>query len=702
MALLCPFIQEFFSVRPCHLAKPGPKVAISDWQGQNIGCLDVISTEAPVRRSGHYVTTLFLFSAFLGLGQCSTLPDKEGLTLRLIHINDTHSHFDATAAQVQDPLPDQTLYTYIGGHPRLLTMAEQQRAAAQAAGVPSLFLHGGDAFKGSAYFELFEHKINIDILNRMGLDAMALGNHEFDVGVSKLAEFIDQVNFPVLAANVDVSAEPALINSTNLKPYSLFVLDGTKLVAVDSPSEAANQTLVGVFGLALEDMPTIAPGTGSLIFDSEVAAAQQIVDDLHKKGINHIVALTHLGHQRDLGVARAVNGIDVIVGGHSHSLLGDFRHWFLGEQPPYAQMISNPDGYGQTCVVQAGQFAQAMGMVEIRFDRSGQLLSCTGENTLLASRDFFLSPLRTEQSRTKADRQAAIERHIEQLPGTAIIDEHQGLRQRLDSEYLPAVQQAYGRQIAMTGETITHVRLPGSGGSDQHGSVLAGHIADGMYYWLNQPATQQILERQVDFTLIGAGNIRASLEAGAIYEGHIRLEVLPFDTPLSVLYISGAELTALLTDVIGATLPAGAHAGKYPYNSHLRYIAEEQQDGTALLTQLQVLSTSASDSDSTSASAWHDIAPNQLYVLATTNYLADGNDGWDLLAQVSPSQARRVDLIIEQQQVVLYQPGADLPCDRDGVDCKVAAQAVIDYLIADPSVIYNNRLPTVTLLRPGN
>lgn len=635
---------------------------------------------------------------------------QQELTLALIHINDTHSHFDATAAQFRGPEVDQTLYTFIGGHPRLLSMAQQQQQAARELEIPHLFLHGGDAFKGSAYFELFEHDINIDVLNRMGLHAMALGNHEFDIGLEKLAEFVDLVNFPVLAANVDTRAEPILAESFNLRAFSLFALEDGALHAVASVEEARHRPVVAVFGLALEDMPGIAPGTGELVFSSEVATAQATVDLLHSKGVRHIIGLTHLGHQRDLRLAGAVNGIDVIVGGHSHTLLGDFEHWFLGQQPAYAQMITNPDGQGQTCVVQAGQFAQAIGTVHLQFTADGRLQQCAGENTLLASRDFFAHPLRHEQSRTDSSQQQMLEQYVDALPRTAITDEHRELRNLLDSTYLPAVQQAYGQQLAMANDVVPHVRMPGTGGSDEHGSVLAGHITDGMHHWLNRQENQSVIDRKVDFTLIGAGNIRASLEAGTVYEGHLLLEVLPFETPLSIVSISGAELRALLEDVISATLPEGAHAGKFPYGSHLRYEAEENSDQKAVLTQLQRL-----QSDS-----WRDIKDNEVYNLATTSYLADGNDGWGLLAEIGLTRSQRIDVILQNQHPVVfpltalerlvsdsgettfraqYAHGDTLPCDASGTDCKVAAHAVIEYLFYYPGVINNIRLPTVTLIR---
>lgn len=644
----------------------------------------------------------------------NTFQPAVGLQFKIIHINDTHSQFDASPAKVvgRDGNP---LYTFIGGHPRLLTEARRLRENATAAGLPSLFLHGGDAFKGSAYFELFEQKINIDILNRMQLDAMALGNHEFDIGLAKLADFASNINFPLLAANVDKSAEPQLAEVANLKPYQIFVLDNNRWLPEpqwQAQSAAQNKVTpvrLAIFGLALEDMRAMVPDTGALVFEAEVAAAQRTVDYLQQQGINHILALTHLGNQRDLRVAASVNGIDVIVGGHSHSLLGDFRHWYLGLQGPYAQQVLNPNGNSFTCVVQAGQFAQAVGALTVSFDSQGQITDCRGENTLLASRELYRSALRQADSQVNGDTLAQKLAYLQSLPNTRITEEDAALRQVINEIYLPALQQAYGAQISSTERTITHVRLPGTGGSDQHGSELAGHIADAMHSWLNSAQVQPLLTGPVDFSLIGAGNIRSSIEAGAIYEGHIRLEVLPFDAPLSVLTLTGADVLALLEETIAATLPQGAHAGKFPYSSHLRYTASERLDGSLQLSEVAVLREGN----------WQAIVPEQQYRLATTNYLANGNDGWQRLQQVQQHSTDRQDIILlngqpkayavkrvqantdakGQQAFVVEYAQASLPCGNEGVDCKTAAQAVIDYLRATPDLWQQTRAATVTLWR---
>lgn len=628
--------------------------------------------------------------------------------LAIIHINDTHSQFDPSPAKVE-LAPGEALYTFIGGHPRLLTKARQLQQRAQAAGTPSLFLHGGDAFKGSAYFELFEHQINIDILNRMQLDAMALGNHEFDIGLPKLAQFASEINFPLLAANVDTRAEPLLAGVTNLKPYQLYRQQGERWQPIAAVEQAEGARLLAIFGVALEDMRTMVPDTGALEFSAEITAAQQTVDHLTALGVPHIIALTHLGHQRDLNLATWVNGIDVIVGGHSHSLLGDFRHWYLGQQPPYAQQVPNPDGQGITCVVQAGQYAQAIGALTVSFNLAGQVTACQGQNTLLAGRDYYPSALRRADAKLTGAALSRTLQQVQQLANTAIVDEDPLLREVLDTVYLPAVQQAYGTAISSTERSIAHVRLPGTGGSDQHGSELAGHIADAMLNYVNTPAVQALVAGPVQLSLIGAGNIRSHLEAGTIYEGHIRLEVLPFDTPLSVLTVSGADLLALLQQTISATLPPGAHAGKFPYGSGLRYVARQEDDYSASVA-VEVWQEQS----------WQALDPQREYRLVTTNYLANGNDGWQQLQQAQAEQTDRRDIILLNGQpkafvvervtasldsrgqpafTPVYQGLTQLPCGEPGVDCKTAAQAVIDHLQAQPDLWQRTRPATVTLYR---
>ena len=210
--------------------------------------------------------------------------------------------------------------------------------------------------------------------------------------------------------------------------------------------------------------------------------------------------------------------------------------------------------------------------------------------------------------------------------------------------------------------------------------------------------------------LIGAGNIRAPLAAGEVREGNIRLEVLPFDTPLSVLSISGAELRALLTDIISQSVVAGAHTGKFPYVAGIRYVAKQTGPDTAELTVLDIKQEGV----------WQAVSARQQYTMVTTSYLADGNDGWQVLQQLQATQSDRQDIILHhnlprlypvarveatqdssgaQSFSARYRNGGVLPCKTEEVDCKVAAQAFIDYLKANPQLWQQKREPTVTLLK---
>ena len=258
------------------------------------------------------------------LSACLTGQQDPPFTLTLAHMNDTHSQFDPVNAELKGPLfgkqgTTDTLYTRLGGYPRLLTMTKAYQAEALAKNQPLLLPHGGDAWQGSGYFKLNEGMANAELLSQFGFDAMALGNHEFDLDNQKLARFIQGVNFPVLAANLDSRDDPDLSQASNLKPFVVYAFDGNqKSPVTDLDHLPADKQLVAVIGLVLEDMANISPNVGKLRFAKEVASAQATVDLLQARGINRIVALTHIGNARDLALAAKVNGLDAIVGGHSH------------------------------------------------------------------------------------------------------------------------------------------------------------------------------------------------------------------------------------------------------------------------------------------------------------------------------------------------------------------------------------------------
>ena len=651
------------------------------------------------------------------LAFCSLLfacqPGNEGqpFVLTLAHMNDTHSQFDPVNAELKGPIfgkqgETDTLYTRFGGYPRLLTMAKSFQADALAKNQPILLLHGGDAWQGSGYFKLNEGMANAELLSQFGLDAMALGNHEFDLDNQKLARFIQGVNFPVLAANLDTRDDPDLRHAANLKPFVIYAFDGNQKSPVsDLNNLPQGKQLVAVMGLVLEDMANISPNVGKLRFGNEITSAQATVDLLRQHGINQIVALTHIGNQRDLALAAKVNGIDAIVGGHSHSLLGDFRNIGWGNTGEYAALVTNPDGVGMTCVVQAGSYAQAIGLAQVSFDAQGRVIACKGQNQLLASRDFFADPARKQALDETRSKQAA--KFIDTQPNLVTVDEDPRLRGIIDSHYKPALEQAFGPVIATLPAALQNARRPGDNGSDSHGSDVAPLVAEGQYYWANTPAVQALTGGPVHFALLAVGGVRADLPAGELREGDAALTLLPFKNQLSVLTLTGADVRALLTETITATLPASAHAGKFPYGGHLRYTFTETTPGKrGTLTQLQWQDAHGQ---------WQDLVDATRYRVVMNAYSANGNDGWQALARAQAQHAERQDLAwqdgkltafpverVEQsgdQLSARYAAGHQLDCKASGMDCGTDAASFVQYVREQRPTLTALTEETVTLVR---
>ena len=627
-----------------------------------------------------------------GCAQQEKRADESPFTLTVAHINDTHSNFDPVRSSFKTNSAD--VYNELGGHPRLLQKANEHRNQAQKNDESFLFVHGGDAWQGSAYFKLNQGAMNAEILSMMGIDAMAVGNHEFDLNNKKLNEFIDSINFPVLAANIDASADSDLKNQTNLKPFVVFAFDGhEKTPVTDLNHLPQDKNIVAVFGLALDDMPNIAPNTGDLKFNNMVESAQATVDMLQGKGIHNIIALTHVGNAIDRDIAAKVNGIDLIIGGHSHTLLGDFTNIGLQNSGPYAEMIQNPNGESATCIVQAGEYAQAIGELKVSFDHQGQVTSCSGTNILLSGDTFYHAANHNDASAFTKKETTQVEQFIKNNSNITIIDEDPVMRETIDEKYKPAVDKAYGKVIGKVPNELKHERRPGDKGTDAHGSDVATIVADGQFYWANKDEVKALTGLPVDFALVGAGGVRTNIEAGEYREGNVALEMLPFANFISVVPVKGSVIRNLLQETITATLPKGAHAGKFPYGSHIRYQFTETVPNKAGKLNFVEVNTGSIDNPT-----WVPLNDNQTYNVAMNNYNATGNDGWTPLYEAQKDNSDRIDLAYVDGELKSFQVKNidkvngkyrvnyenDGPqCKAENTRCNTDAQAVIDYIEED-------------------
>ena len=296
-----------------------------------------------------YLLPLFLVS-MLGLAS----PAQAAYELTILHTNDFHARFEPiskydSGCGAEDNLEGKCF----GGTARLITAIKDARERANN----SLLLDGGDQFQGTLYYTYYKGKVAAEMMNKLGYDAMTVGNHEFDDGPEVLRGFMDAVRFPVLMSNADVTREPALRDV--IKKSDIITVGGQK---------------IGLIGLTPEDTHDLASPGKNITFGDPVSAVQKEVDKLSAQGVKKIIVLSHSGYEVDKKVAEQTKGVDVIVGGHSNTYLSNSSDRAAG---PYPTMI------GKTAIVQAYAYGKFLGELSVSFDDAGEIITAEGEPIIM-------------------------------------------------------------------------------------------------------------------------------------------------------------------------------------------------------------------------------------------------------------------------------------------------------------------------------
>ncbi|OTA52445.1 Metallo-dependent phosphatase [Hypoxylon sp. EC38] len=275
--------------------------------------------------------------------------DSDGnYNISFYHINDVHAHLDEFAASGADCTdPSQGCY---GGYARIKTVIDNTRP-----GHPdSLWLNMGDEFQGTMFYTFYGGEKIADTLNQLGFDAMTLGNHEFDGGDDQLGDFIKNLTFPVISANIVSDNEK--LNST-IKPYHIF--EKYQLAVIGATTE--------------ETAGTSNPGEGTKFTDA-IASVQASIDEIRSTtNITRIAAITHIGYEQDKRLAQETRGLHLIMGGHSHTLIGDME----GAKGPYPTIETNKDG-DEVFIVTAYRWGEYLGYIDVTYDSEGKILAYHG------------------------------------------------------------------------------------------------------------------------------------------------------------------------------------------------------------------------------------------------------------------------------------------------------------------------------------
>ncbi len=240
--------------------------------------------------------SLYILAALSILLSFSCTPQRK---LTIIHYNDTHSHFEPLRGGVENE--------GMGGVIERAVYIDSVRKAEGPENV--LLLHAGDFGQGTSYFTVLEGDLEIATINAMKYDVVCLGNHEFDNGLDEMARRLSMLNCPVICSNYDFSKFEV---GKYIRPYAVVEKAGLR---------------IGLFSL-LTDVTRMVERSISKDMEKfdDVQTAQKWADYLrNEQRCDLVIALNHIGYEgepfTDPDLAKATRGIDLIVGGHSHTFL---------------------------------------------------------------------------------------------------------------------------------------------------------------------------------------------------------------------------------------------------------------------------------------------------------------------------------------------------------------------------------------------
>lgn len=465
--------------------------------------------------------------------------------LTVLHTNDIHGRVDEW----------ESWGSVYGGSARIATTVNQFRDLQENV----LLLDAGDQFQGTLYYRLFKADIVTVTMNALGYDAMAIGNHEFDDGPGELARLIDGSSFPVLSANIDASDEPQLVGK--IAPSTVITRSGEP---------------IGIVGLTTPETENISSPGDNVIFSDTTTSAQTAVDELKAQGIDKIIALTHQGYNEDVALAEAVSGLDVIVGGHSHTYL----HTRDEDSGDYPTVVEAPDG-DPVLVVTANEWGKYLGYLDVTFDVSGTVSSYSGYPILM---DNSVAQDPTVQAIITPTYKVPVQELMNTYVGTTTVE-------------LP---------LSVGGERICRSRE----------CLLGNLVTDAMLWKVNTLNPDDLY----DVALQNGGGLRAPIDAGKVSVGEV-LEVLPFGNTIATFEITGTHVISALESGV-SKVGGTSGTGRFPQVAGLRYTYDPNEEIGSRIISVEVLS----------GTSYIPLDENAVYRVVTNNFMRGGGDGYDMFA----------------------------------------------------------------------
>ncbi len=552
----------------------------------------------------------FVLSVFLAAVFFIQFSYAKPLELTILHINDHHSHLDPEPLELKSN--NKTYIIEAGGMARVASLIKTLRQRSKN----PLVLHAGDAMSGTLYFTLFKGQADVELMNEIDFDAFTLGNHEFDEGDEVLARFIDKAKFPVITANVEALKGSAL--DGKWRAYIIKEIDGQR---------------VGIIGLEIAQKTSASSRPSSAIsFYDEIFRAQRYAEELRSKGIDKIILLSHFGYENDQRLAKKVKGIDVIIDGDSHTLLGDFSRVGLGSSGQYPTIVRSNDG-NKVCIAQAWEYSKALGELHVLFDNKGDVVSCNGKTHLISGENIYLKD-------TGGNKQAIDKKELYVLQSTLknsgslkIVKDDEKVAQKL-SFYKDQVKTRSAEVIGTIGEDLRHIRVPGKtydgidGKELPLGSELAPVIAASFYN----------ASLRADACIQNAGGVRSDLSAGNMTTGSV-YGLLPFANTLVEIELTGAEVKQTLEDALINFYDNYGSDGSFPYAYALKYDIDMSRPKNDRVYNLEIKDRKNGK--------WQPLDMSKKYVIVVNSYISEGRDGYTTLQEVQQKRGKGVDTYLD-------------------------------------------------------
>lgn len=496
------------------------------------------------------------------------IPQSDNFSLQILHFNDIHSsesfNIEITAAD------NNTAAASAGGWPRFI-----QAVSSTETSPYKEIIFAGDVFQqGYPLFTYTNGRYDYDMLCRVSPTIITLGNHElYETDTGVLSSFFDYIiqgknncSFDIVLANVKFDNETI---QNEIKPYII---------------KEYGQNKAAYFGLTTNEtgMNNIK---GMQIYDP-YETAKEIISQLKNAGINKIIAVTHLGIEQDKKLAEMFPDIDLIVGGHTHTVLGDYSALNIKSYDKnYPVKVNN----GLSYIVTAGYQGLILGNINVSFNKDGQISLNESKPKMLLN-PFDNSSLNDEISR---------------YDSFLLIEENTDALTEIENIY-SSISLDMNKPVGETLDTLYTLKAnPDYDYNDHYASSLGSVLSKSLY------TAAQTLNYKVDAAFINTGALRVNIPKGTITYGLIN-QAAPYANDLYIVEIYGKDIITYAETYISELVTLN-NINSFPcmYGTSFKYDAANLK-----LTEKKILVNNQ----------LKDIDENKIYNIVISSYLYENTD----------------------------------------------------------------------------